>query len=53
MTAYTKSGRTERRRGTATILAAVIGVLAVLGIRLIGALPGDWLGWLLQFWGMA
>ena len=47
------TNRTERRSCTPTVLAAVTGMLFVLGIRMIGKLPGDWLGWLLQCWGMA
>ena len=53
MTTDTKRARTERTwRGTA-LPAAIVGFLLVLGVRTIGALPGDWLGWLLQCWGMA
>ena len=47
------TNRTARRSCTPTVLAAVTGMLFVLGIRMIAKLPGDWLGWLLQCWGMA
>ena len=53
MTNVTTKDRNERGRCDAAVLAAVVGLLVVLGIQLIDRLPGDWLGWLLQFWGMA
>ncbi|KPJ76072.1 MAG: hypothetical protein AMS19_13385 [Gemmatimonas sp. SG8_23] len=51
MTTSAETNRNECAR--ASILAAAVGLLLVLGLRAIGKIPGDWLGWLLQCWGMA
>ena len=37
----------------AALVAIVAGFLLTMGIRVIAKVPGDWLGWLLQCWGMA
>jgi hypothetical protein len=37
----------------AAVLAAAIGLAIAIGARALERMPGEWLGWLLQCWGMA
>jgi hypothetical protein len=37
----------------AAMVAMIVGFLLTMGIRAVAKIPGEWLGWLLQCWGMA